>query len=72
LLAAREYEVKIAIYDLSGRKVRDLVHRKQQAGTYTVQWDAKMNTGRLVGAGSFILRMQAGNLSAMKKITVLR
>jgi hypothetical protein len=72
MLSASEYEVKIAIYDLAGRKIRDLAHRKQQAGTYTIQWDTKMNTGRVVTAGAYIFRMQAGNLSAMKKITVFR
>jgi hypothetical protein len=72
LLTADEYIVKIAVYDLAGRKLRDLVHRKQQVGAYTVLWDGKMNTGRMVGAGSYVLMLHAGDISAMKSIIVLR
>ena len=64
--------VTIKIYDLAGRKVRDLAHRKQGVGTHTVIWDGKMNTGRVVGAGAYLLVLQAGDLSAKKKITVIR
>jgi hypothetical protein len=72
LLKADDYVVKITIYDLAGRRLRDLVHRKQQIGTYTVAWDGKMNTGRMVGAGAYLFVLHAGDLKAMKKIAVLR
>ncbi|MBN1128792.1 MAG: hypothetical protein JXA71_07390, partial [Chitinispirillaceae bacterium] len=72
LLSAEEHTVKIMIYDLAGRKIRDLVHRKQAVGSYAIAWDGKMNTGRIVSTGSYLFVLQSGTFFAKRKITVLR
>ena len=71
-VSSEDFVVKIMIYDLSGRKIRDLVHRKQSVGSYSVQWDGKMNTGRITSTGSYLLVLKANELSAKRKITILR
>jgi flagellar hook assembly protein FlgD len=71
-LAADGYEVKITVFDLEGRRIRNLVSRRQPAGSYTLLWDCKMNTGRTVGAGVFMCTIEAGNNRAVKKIMVVR
>jgi hypothetical protein len=71
-LTASSHTVKIAIYDLSGRQIRNLAARRQAAGSYETFWDCKTNSGRLVCAGAYMYTIQAGKNRAMKRITVLR
>ncbi len=59
--------VHLAIYDLSGRLVTDLVNSRLSAGTHEVVWDA----GDL-GAGVFLVRLKAGKDSKTVKMLLLR
>jgi flagellar hook assembly protein FlgD len=51
--------VQIAVYDASGRPVRVLVNKKQQAGTYTLDW----NTGNLPRGSYFVTANKNGILA---------
>ncbi len=59
--------VKLEIFDLRGRKVESLVNEYQQAGYYTIIWDAP-NTS----SGIYFVRLQAKGFSATKKLTMLK
>jgi hypothetical protein len=65
--------VDIAIYDVHGRLVRNLVAAEHhETGHYTIQWDATDNSGRKVSSGSYFCRMQAGRFSSTKKLTLVK
>ena len=46
--------VRILIYDLAGRQVRELVNEHKQAGIYTALWDGRNQRGLLVASGLYI------------------
>jgi hypothetical protein len=64
--------VTLHIYDLMGREVKTLVEGIQQIGTYTVDWDGKNFRGEEVPSGVYFYRLQSGDLTATKKMILLR
>jgi hypothetical protein len=59
--------VRIAIYDVAGRLVEDLVNETKGAGEYVVEWDA----GRLP-SGVYFYRMQTGDQTIVRRATLLK
>ena len=45
--------VRIAIFDVRGRHIRNLVNNKQSAGYYSVQWNARDNEGKNAPVGMY-------------------
>ena len=72
MLNTERYKVKLVIYDMKGRVIRELVNRKQGPGNYRIVWRGKSNTGRLVASGAYIVRLVAGKYTSVKKIIALR
>jgi len=71
-LNTESYVVKMMIFDVKGRLVRELVNRKQEPGNYQVVWQGKSNTGRVVASGTYFVRLIAGKYSSVKKIITIR
>ena len=65
-------QVRIAIYDMLGRKVRTLVSGFENAGFKAVQWQGKNDFGRSVGAGVYIYQIQAGDFLQTRKMILLK
>ena len=64
--------VSLVIYDMFGKVVRQLVNATQDAGYKSVQWDATDNTGRTVGAGTYIYQIQVGEYVQTKRMVILK
>ena len=64
--------VRLAVYDLLGQKVRTLVDEKRDAGSYTIVWDGKDNSGQAVGSGIYLYRMVKGDFVRAKRMLLLR
>ena len=62
----------VSIFDLSGRKVRTLVHGEFAAGHETMTWDGRDRTGRPVSSGVYYIRSVTANKSASLKLVVVR
>ncbi|WP_031426609.1 T9SS type A sorting domain-containing protein [Flavimarina sp. Hel_I_48] len=56
--------LKIAIYDLSGRLVENIVNAKQPAGTFSTTWNRSAN----IAAGVYILQIDADGKSYNSKL----
>lgn len=54
---AREEAVAIAIYDLSGRRVAQLLDARLTPGRYSVTWSGRRSTGAAAGAGLYFVRL---------------
>ena len=65
-------QVSISIYSLLGDEVKSLVNRKQNAGYYTLHWDATNNSGSRVPTGVYIYRIQAGSFSESRKMILMK
>lgn len=64
-------DVNLAVYDLSGRRLVELLNGPAPAGRHTVMWDGKDGSERNVAAGVYFVRMTAGDRIFTRKITRL-
>ncbi len=65
--------VRILIYDLADRQVRELVSEHKEAGFYTALWDGRNQRSLLVASGLYIyLSNHAGEFSQILKMTLLK
>ena len=60
-------DVKVQVFDLSGRLVKTLVNNKTSPGRHQVVFDAST-----LSSGVYLLRMQAGYFIDTKKITLIK
>ena len=59
--------VTLKVYNMLGQEIVTLVSQKQQAGSYTVNFDASK-----LASGVYLYRIQAGDFSLTKKMTLLK
>ena len=59
--------VQIAVYDISGRMVAELVNGYQSAGSYPVTWDAQE-----LSSGVYMVNMIAGDYSTIHKVMLIK
>lgn len=55
--------VSVDIYDVTGRRVRSLVHETLDAGSFSRDWDGTNGSGGLVSPGPYFVRMKTGAFS---------
>ncbi len=60
-------DVKMNVYDLSGKEIAELVNERVQPGKYEVTFDASA-----LASGTYFLRINAGSYTESKKITLLK
>ncbi len=63
---------ELAIYDVTGRRVRTLVSAEQPAGVYENVWDGRDEGGRAVSAGVYFYRLSAGHWQSERKLIVIQ
>jgi len=64
--------VRLAIYDLTGRRVRMLVDDPVAAGRHKARWDGKDDVRHPVAAGIYYARMTSGSYQAAARVILLR
>ncbi|HOD17035.1 MAG TPA: C25 family cysteine peptidase [Candidatus Cloacimonadota bacterium] len=69
---ASKGKVNLKIYNTKGQLVKTLVANEQKSGRYSLLWNGKDETDRPVSSGVYIIRMNAGNFTSAKKMTVIR
>ncbi|MBN2088722.1 T9SS type A sorting domain-containing protein [candidate division KSB1 bacterium] len=55
---AHEGRVKLAIFDLRGREIVELVNDHKSAGAYSVQWNGQDSAQKLVPSGIYIYQIE--------------
>jgi hypothetical protein len=65
-------DVKLAVYNILGQKVRILLNEKMNAGYYQVSWDGLSEHGRQMASGVYIYRLEAGSFVEVKKMTLMK
>jgi hypothetical protein len=66
----REMEVSLAVFDVTGRKVSQIVAGRLPAGEHNATWNLLGPSGKQVGGGVYFIRMQAGTESFSRPVVV--
>ena len=63
--------VRLAIFDLAGRRVRAIAGGVMSAGEHQLAWDRRDGAGRSVAAGVYIVRLEANDREAMRRVVLI-
>jgi hypothetical protein len=65
-------QVRLEIFDVSGRTVATLVDQAQPGGVYSVVWNGKDNSGRDLAGGVYFYRLSTGGRELTQKMMFLK
>jgi hypothetical protein len=56
-------QVRLSVFDITGREVIRLIDQYQYAGDYNVKWDSNSNSGQKLASGIYLARLSVENCS---------
>ena len=71
LTLSRAAAARIEAFDAAGRRVRMLAAGPRPAGSSSVEWDLRDDSGRRLAAGLYLVRAQAGGREWTRRVIVL-
>jgi len=63
---------RLAIYDLSGRRLATLVDEALAAGEHVAEWNGRDAAGVQAASGVYLARLEAAGYADMRKLTLLK
>ena len=64
-----EREVRVAVYDLLGRRVRTLASgERREAGSHTLRWNGEGDGDTALASGVYFVRLTAGDVTRSEKV----
>jgi hypothetical protein len=63
----QDAQVRLTVYDMLGREVAVMVNELRSAGTYSIAVD-----GRSMASGIYVYRLEAGNRTFTRKMTLIK
>ncbi len=64
--------VTIAVYDITGRFVRALHEKVTNPGVFKVSWDGTDARGEKMSTGTYLIKMNASNYTAVRKVILVK
>jgi flagellar hook capping protein FlgD/cohesin domain-containing protein len=71
LALRHECEVSLEVYDLSGRRVAQVMHGIQPAGVRLVTWDGRMQGGVRMAPGVYLMRLEADGQRQTRRVLLV-
>ena len=65
-------KVQMVVFNSVGQEVKIIINRPFAAGRHRISWDGKDSKGLPAGSGIYFIRMQAGDFSAVRRLTLIR
>ncbi|UCH10377.1 MAG: right-handed parallel beta-helix repeat-containing protein, partial [Fidelibacterota bacterium] len=65
-------QVRLRIFDMTGRTIRTLVEANQHASSHRVVWDGRDHSGRPVATGIYFYELVAGDFKQVNKMVLLK
>jgi len=65
-------DVRIAVFDVSGRQVQVIADGAYDAGVHVASWDGQDAAGHAVASGIYYLKMQAAEFTATRTLVLAR
>ena len=69
---ARDKNVRLQVFSLSGRLVRTLVDRRMSAGRHQIVWNGVDDEGLRMPSGTYFIRFEAGDVSQITRALLLK
>ncbi len=69
---AQTGNVNLAVYDISGRLVKELVNGSMSAGDHEIVWSGKNGNGNQVASGVYFYKMVTADFSSTEKMVMLK
>ncbi len=69
---SRRARVTIDVFNVLGRHVRRLVDETRGSGTYSTIWNGCDDAGQPMASGVYLYRLQAGDVTLLKKMLLLK
>ncbi len=70
---ARAEDVRLQVYDLTGRVVRTLfADRPLDPGLHTATWDGRRDNGHIAASGVYMFRLEAGEHRLHRRATLIK
>jgi len=69
---AKQGNVELSIFDITGRKIISLINEKKDAGSYSVFWNGKNDFGEILPGGMYIYRIESDSFSSTKKLLFIK
>lgn len=63
--------VRLEVFDTAGRRVKTLYDGTLPAGDHGIRWDARDRSGRSVGSGLYLARLEVDGVTATRKMALL-
>ena len=64
--------VRIAVFDIRGRLLRELVNGEYSPGNYSVVWDGRDRNGNTLASGVYFYCMEAAGFDKIRKMILLK
>jgi hypothetical protein len=70
--ADQPQRVRVAVYDIRGRRIAELTDQQYQVGEHSVEWRGRDSSGRAVPSGEYFFRIDIGGRVETRKAMLLR
>ena len=64
--------VSIMVFDIQGRRVRQVWRGVEPAGYHKAVWNGRSDTGDIVASGIYFIRLKVGERTMNRRIAILR
>jgi len=64
--------VELAVYDVTGRLVREVVNGAQLAGVHRASWDGKSASGHQAPSGIYFVKLNSSGVNKTARFVVVR
>jgi hypothetical protein len=65
-------EVSLEVYNILGKKVRNLINKEMPNGFHSVTWDGRNDKGERVSSGVYFYKLKASGFSLSRKMLFLQ
>ena len=65
-------QVRLSVYDITGREVNRLVDRYQSTGDYNISWNSSDYNGQKMASGMYFARLNVDNESISRKMVITK
>ncbi len=69
---AKDSDVTLQIFNMRGQEIRTLVSGTKPAGSHTIQWNGRDDSGLKVASGIYVYMIKAGAFVKSRRLTLLK